>query len=125
MILQLWYNFFSSTVDSVFLFNKNGLQIKLLSIGKQGDESVINAVFINTTPVTFTNLSFQVAVPKTMKLRLDPLSSTNVAPLNTAQTMQMLHITNVNNNDIRLRFKVCYAVNGALVEETGEYPSQK
>ncbi|KAI8811026.1 VHS domain-containing protein [Cladochytrium replicatum] len=107
-----------------FLFNKNGLQIKLLLIGKQGEETILNAVFINTTPVTFTNLSFQVAVPKIMKLRLDPLSSTNIAPLNTAQTTQTLRISNVINNEIRLRFKVSYAINGAVVEETGEHPSQ-
>ncbi|KAJ3412072.1 hypothetical protein HDV05_001296 [Chytridiales sp. JEL 0842] len=69
------------------LFAKNGLQI-IWIMSNQGSVTTAVAKFINTTPVPFTNLSFQLAVPK---------------------------------EPIRLRFKVSYAVNGAMVQESGEY----
>ncbi|KAJ3285252.1 hypothetical protein HK104_009580 [Borealophlyctis nickersoniae] len=79
------------------------------------------ATFINVTPVPFTDLVFQLAVPKSMALKMDQLSGTTVAPLNQAQVTQALTISNPTKEILRLRFRVQYAVNGAQVNEQGDY----
>lgn len=48
---------------TAMIFDKNGLQIKYRLLWK-GNAWAAQAVFINVTPVPFTNLTFQVAVPK-------------------------------------------------------------
>ncbi|KAJ3160697.1 hypothetical protein HDU86_000456 [Geranomyces michiganensis] len=102
------------------IFDKNGLQIKYRLVWK-GNAWAAQAVFINTTPVPFTNLAFQVAAPKSMTLHMETASGTVVPPLNTSQVTQGMHIMNPSKEPLRIRFKVTYAVNGALVNETGEY----
>ncbi|KAJ3120124.1 hypothetical protein HK098_004868 [Nowakowskiella sp. JEL0407] len=108
-----------ATKDAM-LFNKNGLQIKLHMEFPNG-MVVLQLVYINTTPVPFNDLVFQVAVPKTMTLKMEPLSSTVIAPLNTAQTTQTMFVNNPTKDPVRLKFRVSYSVNGAVVEEQGEF----
>lgn len=57
-----------------------------------------------------------------MVLKIEPLSSLTVAPLNTAPVTQKLTVdTNTpNGTGFKMRFKTAYTVNGAKVEETGE-----
>ncbi|KAI8615358.1 hypothetical protein BC830DRAFT_1123169 [Chytriomyces sp. MP71] len=103
------------------IFNKNGLQIKVkYSMDAQRGWHA-QAVFMNTTPVPFEQLTFLVAVPKVMQLTMQPLSGTTVPALNTAQVTQAMSIVNASNEPIKLRFKICYDLNGALVEESGEH----
>ncbi|TPX53852.1 hypothetical protein PhCBS80983_g06134 [Powellomyces hirtus] len=104
----------------VMIHDKNGLQIKYRLLWK-GNAWNAQAVFINVTPVPFTNLAFQVAAPKSMTLHMETASGTVVPPLNQSQVTQGMHIVNPAKEPLRLRFKVQYAVNGALVNETGEY----
>ncbi|KAJ3102622.1 hypothetical protein HDU97_000406 [Phlyctochytrium planicorne] len=110
----------ATTVD---LFKKNGLQIKMALRDIGTDQVDANLTFINTTPVPFTNLNFQVAVPKTMQLKLNPLSGTTVAPLNQAQVKQSFGVSHATSKTIKLKFKLSYLVNGAEVEESGDYPA--
>ncbi|ORY47350.1 VHS-domain-containing protein [Rhizoclosmatium globosum] len=122
----------SSEPKDVKLFNKNGLQIKLKYTRDSPTSIQATATFINTTPVSFEQLVFQVAVPKAMQLTMQPLSGTTVPPLNQAQVTQALKIVNptsctdqVNMQDaLKIRFKVSYDLNGADVEESGEYVFQ-
>ncbi|KAI8853552.1 hypothetical protein BC829DRAFT_382317 [Chytridium lagenaria] len=108
----------SAPVD---FFKKNGLQIK--AILKESAQNVeADLTFINTTPVPFTHLTFQVAVPKAMQLKLNPLSGTVIQPLNQAQVKQSLIIANATKATVKMKFKVAYQVNGAEVEESGDYP---
>ncbi|KAJ3061558.1 AP-1 complex subunit gamma-1, partial [Rhizoclosmatium hyalinum] len=79
---------------TVKLFNKNGLQIKLKYTRDSPTSIQATATFINTTPVSFEQLVFQVAVPKAMQLTMQPLSGTTVPPLNQAQVTQTLKIVN-------------------------------
>ncbi|KAJ3219871.1 hypothetical protein HK099_004551 [Clydaea vesicula] len=92
----------------VTIFNKNGLQLKF----KYKDDAAgnVNGVFtsINTTTVAMT-------------LKLDPLSNTVLAPLNTSPATQSAQISNPKLEPIRMRFKVHYEVNGASVDETGDF----
>ncbi|KAJ3218968.1 hypothetical protein HDU67_003332 [Dinochytrium kinnereticum] len=103
------------------LFKKNGLQIKMI-LRESSQQVEADLTFINTTPVPFTDLAFQVAVPKAMQLKLNPLSATVVAPLNQAQVKQSFVVTNATKSTMKLKFKVIYQVNGAEVEESGDFP---
>ncbi|KAI9093053.1 VHS domain-containing protein [Phlyctochytrium arcticum] len=110
------------------IYDKNGLQIKY-QVAWKGNAYSAKATFINVTPVPFTNLMFQVAVPKSMTLNMEPASGTVIAPLNQSQVLQGMQILNPQKpnpfddtqEQLRLRFKVQYAVNGAVVNEQGEY----
>ncbi|KAI8820394.1 VHS domain-containing protein [Fimicolochytrium jonesii] len=104
----------------VMLHDKNGLQIKYRLLWK-GNAWAATAVFINVTPVPFTDLTFQVAAPKSMTLHMETASGTLVPPLNQAQVTQGMHIVNPGKEPLRVRYKVQYAVNGAVVNEGGEY----
>ncbi|KAH6571757.1 hypothetical protein BASA60_007015 [Batrachochytrium salamandrivorans] len=79
----------SGASNSVIMYDKNGLQIKL-QIRPSGVPQRLDAlaVFMNITPVSFADLNFQIAVPKEC---------------------------------IRLRFKLQYSINGATVNEIGEF----
>ncbi|KAI9354326.1 VHS domain-containing protein [Zopfochytrium polystomum] len=108
----------------VFILNKNGLQIKLgvTTIPGQQRGWKGQLTFLNTTPVVFTDLAFQLAVPKTMTLNMLPLSGTVVPALNVGQVFQSISVVSSNPAaELRLRFKVMYKVNGAQVEEVGEF----
>ncbi|KAJ3184347.1 hypothetical protein HDU85_001652 [Gaertneriomyces sp. JEL0708] len=104
------------------LFNKNGLQIHYTMQPLGANTSIkAQARFINTTPVPFTNLQFLVAVPKSMTLTMEPASANVVPPLNQAKTVQGMLITNPNKEPLRIRYKIQYAVNGAVVNEGGDW----
>ncbi|KAH6562884.1 hypothetical protein BASA62_008885 [Batrachochytrium salamandrivorans] len=77
----------SGASNSVIMYDKNGLQIKLQ----------------NST----------IAVPKP--------SGTTLMPFNQAQITQAFSISNSTSECIRLRFKLQYSINGATVNEIGEF----
>ena len=57
-----------------------------------------------------------------MALKMDPLNSDTVPPLNLSQVTQMMNIRSSGDGDkLRLRFKIQYTVNGAEVVENGDY----
>ncbi|KAH6601385.1 hypothetical protein BASA50_001655 [Batrachochytrium salamandrivorans] len=104
----------SGASNSVIMYDKNGLQIKL-KIRPSGVPQRLDAlaVFMNITPVSFADLNFQIAVPKP--------SGTTLMPFNQAQITQAFSISNSTSECIRLRFKLQYSINGATVNEIGEF----
>ncbi|KAJ3020640.1 hypothetical protein HKX48_000486 [Thoreauomyces humboldtii] len=109
-----------SSQKEVMLHDKNGLQIKYRLLWK-GNAWSAQAVFINVTPVPFTNLAFQVATPKSMTLHMETASGNVIPPLNQSQVIQGMHIVNPAKEPLRIRYKVQYAVNGAMVNEQGDF----
>ncbi|KAJ3045977.1 hypothetical protein HK097_001079 [Rhizophlyctis rosea] len=109
----------ASAPREVKVFDKNGLQIKF-RLTTEAAGWKVEAIFINVTPVPFTDLNFQLAVPKAMNLTMEQLSGTVVEPLNQKQVKQTMRIGNPAKEPLRIRFKVGYAVNGAEVSEQGE-----
>ncbi|KAI9209029.1 VHS domain-containing protein [Polychytrium aggregatum] len=104
----------------VVIFNKNGIQVHMKLLWKDNGW-LSQLVFINTTPVPMADLNFQLALPKAMVLQMDPLSGQVIAPLNMAQVTQNLKISNPTKEPLRVRFKLSYSLNGAVVSEQGEY----
>merc|ERR1719354_455253 len=95
------------------IFHKNGLQIKLsLPSPSSASHLLGSLVFSNITPVIFTNLNFMVSVPKSMTLQLESLSSTVLQPFNQFPATQKFQISNPSKENLRMRFKVEYNMNG-------------
>ncbi|KAJ3276389.1 hypothetical protein HDV01_005012 [Terramyces sp. JEL0728] len=108
------------TIDVIF--DKNGMQIKLqLPTPTAVPTLKAKAIFVNVTPVQFTGLNFQIALPKTMTVEMEPISSAVLAPLNQSPTTQVFNVANPAKEPLRMRFKIQYGVNGAVVNENGEY----
>ncbi|KAJ3076736.1 hypothetical protein HDU98_000616 [Podochytrium sp. JEL0797] len=115
----------SAEPKEVRVFNKNGLQIKFkYSLNPLTHLWNGQAIFMNTTPVQFDNLTFQIAVPKIMQLQLQPISGTVVDALNQSQVTQGMSVVNPTNEPLKMRFRISYEVNGALVEESGDHVFQ-
>jgi hypothetical protein len=77
----------------VKIYNKNGLQIKC-HLTWTNDHWDLLFTFINVTPATFTDLAFQLAVPKSMTLKMESSSGNSLAPLNTAPITLKAHLLN-------------------------------
>jgi hypothetical protein len=111
------------------IFNKYGLQIKLKSVSPPSVDMSTGltmytwshrAIFMNITSVAFEELNFMVSVPKAAVLRMEGLTSTVLAPLNTAPASQLFTIS-APTKECKFRFKVVYSLNEADVEEMGEW----
>lgn len=107
------------------IFNKNGLQIKLTTPSPTNATKLnVEAVFLNVTPVPFTDLNFQLSLPKSMSVQMEPLSSAVLAPFNQTPASQKIVIFNPAREVLRLKFKIQYCMNGAVVSEIGDFASQ-
>jgi ADP-ribosylation factor-binding protein GGA len=108
------------------VYNKNGLVINLVFAKNPPHPSialvVISATNSGAAPVT--NLSFQVAVPKALKVKLQPASATTVPvnnPMMGSQPVnQVMLIANPTKVPIRIRFKLDFVINGQSFTDTGD-----
>ena len=75
----------------------------------------LRANYQNTTSTPMSNFGIQTAVPKEMKLRLQPISSTNIPGQGTAQ--QVIDIMNPQNLPLRIMMKIQFAVNGQQIQD--------
>jgi len=59
----------------------------------------IHCKIVNNLPIPLTNFAIQLAVPKAMKLRLEPLSSTSLAPakMGSPPVTQKINLENPTN----------------------------
>ncbi|KAJ3197812.1 clathrin associated protein complex large subunit [Entophlyctis luteolus] len=122
----------------ILCFDKASLQIYLVPTHskKDGAELIDVAVaFENTGFAAVTNLSFQVAVPKSLRLKMNPPSSTFIPPSGTAtQSMAIENPTNVNKlfvvallkfpfyqAAVKLRLKIGFLAGNEKVQEIVEF----
>jgi len=125
----------SSTIDDLFgdmstapatksytCYSKNNLLITLAPTRVSGTSNLnIVAAFANTGSVAVDGLAFQVAVPKSLKLQMDPPSNSNI--LENGRETQALRIENPGKVAIRLRLKIAYSFGGVGVDEVVEFSS--
>ncbi|TPX39076.1 hypothetical protein SeMB42_g06482 [Synchytrium endobioticum] len=103
-------SFASATTKEYTCYEKGGLKISL-SPAKDGTNVDVGVVFSNTAMSTLSGIVFQVAVPKSMRLQMQPPSSTTIMPGGGAS--QQMRIENPSKSAIRLRLKVSFQSNGA------------
>ncbi|KAA8904001.1 hypothetical protein TRICI_005606 [Trichomonascus ciferrii] len=104
----------SATLD--ILNNPSGLKITF-EFTKQGNGIQIKSVFSNNSPTsTISQLNFQLAVPKSYTLHMDPQSGTTIQAF-AAPVTQQIKITPAPS---KLRWKVSYMINGVVQNQDGQ-----
>ncbi|KAJ3106069.1 clathrin associated protein complex large subunit [Phlyctochytrium planicorne] len=100
-------------------YSKNGLTINLAATRESNGTVLALAAGFESSGANISNLSFQVAVPKTLKLQMFPASGTSVSLGQTVS--QNLKIENPSKIAVKLRLKISFQSNGSPVEEVVDF----
>ncbi|XP_037118714.1 ADP-ribosylation factor-binding protein GGA3a isoform X2 [Syngnathus acus] len=88
------------------------------------DVLVIVASVLNTSPLPVKAIVLQVAVPKTMKVKLQPPSGTQLAPFNPilppAGITEVVLLANPHKEKIRMRYKLTFMLGEQPYTDVGE-----
>lgn len=110
-------------------YDKNGLKALIhVAKGRPRDDvlvMVLSVISTNTTPVKA--FVFQAAVPKIMKVKLQPPSATELPAFNPilppSAITQVMLIANPQKEKIRLKFKISYTLNTQTQTDVGDIDS--
>ncbi|KAE8576876.1 hypothetical protein XENTR_v10004356 [Xenopus tropicalis] len=117
-----------SSLLPVTAYDKNGFRV-LLHFAKEcppgrPDVLVVVVSMLNTAPMPVQNIQLQAAVPKTMKVKLQPPSGTDLSPFNPIQPpaaiTQVMLLANPLKEKVRLRFKLSFVLGEEPSTEVGE-----
>jgi len=110
---------------SAVVYEKNNMRItfNFASNPPHPTISTTAVTFVNVGPMPISNLSFQVAVPKALQVKLQAASSNMVAPNQAQAVTQVMLIANPTKVPIKIRFKLDFAINGQMVSDMGECSS--
>jgi len=101
-------------------YEQNGLKIRMEQTKVENNIHTFEVYLSNKKNYEMENLIFQVAVPKSMQLKLSALSS-NVIPAQSEEKVhQSLSILNKNNENIKVRFRIQYIINNEKVLTQGD-----
>ncbi|XP_022608059.1 ADP-ribosylation factor-binding protein GGA3 isoform X2 [Seriola dumerili] len=117
-----------SKVLPVTAYDKDGVRV-LLNFASdcppsRPDVLVMVVSMLNTAPLPVHNVVLQAAVPKSMKVKLQPPSGTDLAPFNPilppASITQIMLLANPAKEKVRLRYKLAFTLGDRLCNEVGE-----
>uniref|UniRef100_A0A8D0DHJ4 Golgi associated, gamma adaptin ear containing, ARF binding protein 3a n=1 Tax=Sander lucioperca TaxID=283035 RepID=A0A8D0DHJ4_SANLU len=117
-----------SKVCPVTAYDKNGVRVLLhfatdCPAGRP-DVLVMVASMLNTAPLPVRNIALQAAVPKTMKVRLQSPSGSELAPFNPilppAAITQVMLLANPLKEKVRMRYKLTFTLGEQPHSEVGE-----
>ncbi|XP_034645835.1 ADP-ribosylation factor-binding protein GGA3 isoform X2 [Trachemys scripta elegans] len=112
----------------VTAYDKNGFRI-LLHFAKEcppgrSDVLVVVVSMLNTAPLPVKNIVLQAAVPKSMKVKLQPPSGTELSPFNPIQApaaiTQVMLLANPVKEKVRLRYRLTFTLGDQPSTEVGE-----
>ncbi|XP_032648836.1 ADP-ribosylation factor-binding protein GGA3 isoform X1 [Chelonoidis abingdonii] len=112
----------------VTAYDKNGFRI-LLHFAKEcppgrSDVLVVVVSMLNTAPLPVKNIVLQAAVPKSMKVKLQPPSGTELSPFNPIQApaaiTQVMLLANPLKEKVRLRYRLTFTLGDQPSTEVGE-----
>ncbi|XP_038068081.1 ADP-ribosylation factor-binding protein GGA1-like [Patiria miniata] len=102
-------------IKTVFHFAKNA---------PRPDITVLVVSTMSTNPSAVKSVVFQAAVPKTMRVKLQPPSATDLPAFNPilppSAITQVMLIANPQKEKVRLKFKMQYTVNDQVTTDVGE-----
>jgi len=96
----------------------------VLELEKVGEVVKCKAKISNKLVTAITNLNLQLAVPKSQRLALEPLSASSIVPATFGgkPVTQLITIENPTHVPIRIRFRLSYDIPGKpTVNEQGEF----
>ncbi|XP_041076902.1 ADP-ribosylation factor-binding protein GGA3-like isoform X2 [Polyodon spathula] len=117
-----------SKVLPVTAYDKNGVRVLMHFSSEcppgRPDVLVIVVTMLNTAPLPVQNVVLQAAVPKSMKVKLQPPSETELAPFNPilppATITQVMLLANPMKEKVRLRYKLTFTLGDQVCTEAGE-----
>ncbi|XP_008276700.1 ADP-ribosylation factor-binding protein GGA3a [Stegastes partitus] len=117
-----------SKVCPVTAYDKNGVRLLLHFATDcppgRPDVLVMVASMLNTAPQPVSSIVLQVAVPRTMKVRLQPPSGTELASFNPilppAAITQVMLLANPLKEKVRMRYKLTFTLGEQPLAEVGE-----
>ncbi|CAJ1053602.1 ADP-ribosylation factor-binding protein GGA3a [Xyrichtys novacula] len=117
-----------SQVCPVTAYDKNGVRVLLHfatdSPPGRPDVLVMVASMLNTAPLPVKNIVLQAAVPKTMKVKLQPPSGAELIPFNPilppAAITQVMLLSNPLKEKVRMRYKLTFTLGEQPHTEVGE-----
>ncbi|XP_062504187.1 AP-1 complex subunit gamma-1-like [Corticium candelabrum] len=113
----------TGSIPSMTVFNKNGLTVEFLfsKIANNPSNIVDISMFArNSQPVAMTDFLFQVAVPKAFQLNIQSPSGNVIPPSNSGSVTQIIQVANPQRQQLRMRLRISYSLNGSPVTEQGE-----
>ncbi|XP_032947598.1 ADP-ribosylation factor-binding protein GGA3 isoform X2 [Rhinolophus ferrumequinum] len=117
-----------SSALPVTAYDKNGFRI-LFHFAKEcppgrPDVLVVVVSMLNTAPLPVKGIVLQAAVPKSMKVKLQPPSGTELSPFSPIQPpaaiTQVMLLANPLKEKARLRYRLTFALGEQLSTEVGE-----
>ncbi|XP_053426913.1 ADP-ribosylation factor-binding protein GGA3 isoform X2 [Nycticebus coucang] len=117
-----------SSALPVTAYDKNGFRI-LFHFAKEcppgrPDVLVVVVSMLNTAPLPVKGIVLQAAVPKSMKVKLQPPSGTELSPFSPIQPpaaiTQVMLLANPLKEKVRLRYRLTFALGEQLSTEVGE-----
>nr|XP_061805597.1 ADP-ribosylation factor-binding protein GGA3-like [Nerophis lumbriciformis] len=117
-----------SKVLPVTAYDKDGVRV-LLNFASESppgrpDVLVMVVSMLNTAPLPVHGVVLQAAVPKSMKVKLQPPSGTELAAFNPilppASITQIMLLANPAKEKVRLRYKLAFTLGDVLRNEVGE-----
>ncbi|NXA35996.1 GGA3 protein, partial [Eudromia elegans] len=117
-----------SSALPVTAYDKNGFRI-LLHFAREcppgrSDVLVVVVSMLNTAPLPVRNIVLQAAVPKSMKVKLQPPSGTELSPFNPIQPpaaiTQVMLLANPAKDKVRLRYRLTFTLGDQPSTEVGE-----
>ncbi|KAM4751315.1 ADP-ribosylation factor-binding protein GGA3a isoform 2-T2 [Anableps anableps] len=117
-----------STLCPVTAYDKNGVRVLLHFASDcppgRPDVLVMVASMLNTAPQPVKNIVLQAAVPRTMKVKLQPPSGAELAPFNPilppAAISQVVLLANPLKEKVRMRYKLMFTLGEQPFTEVGE-----
>ncbi|NXR20060.1 GGA3 protein, partial [Cinclus mexicanus] len=117
-----------SSALPITAYDKNGFRI-LLHFAREcppgrSDVLVVVVSMLNTAPLPVRNIVLQAAVPKSMKVKLQPPSGTELSPFNPIQPpaaiTQVMLLANPAKEKVRLRYRLTFTLGDQPSTEVGE-----
>uniref|UniRef100_A0A8C9WC64 Golgi associated, gamma adaptin ear containing, ARF binding protein 1 n=1 Tax=Scleropages formosus TaxID=113540 RepID=A0A8C9WC64_SCLFO len=117
-----------SSLLPVTVFDRHSLRVLFHfahdSPPSRPDVLVVVISMLSSAPVPVTNIRFQAAVPKVMKVKLQPPSGTELPAFNPilppAAITQVLLLANPSKEKVRLRYKLTFTLGEESHDETGD-----
>uniref|UniRef100_A0A8C6XFS4 Golgi associated, gamma adaptin ear containing, ARF binding protein 1 n=1 Tax=Naja naja TaxID=35670 RepID=A0A8C6XFS4_NAJNA len=118
----------ASNILPVTVYDQHGFRVLFHfakdSLPDRPDVLVVVISMLSTAPLPIRNIIFQSAVPKVMKVKLQPPSGTELPPFNpivppTAIT-QVLLLANPQKEKVRLRYKLTFTMADQTYNEMGD-----
>ena len=108
----------------VTVYEKNNVKIVYAFAKQPGRPEVtaINATFTNGNPFPLTELTYRVAVPTYIQLKLAPATGTTIPASNSGSVSQVINLLNSQHGSapVLLKFQLAFKANGTPFTEQGD-----